>query len=203
MSIWFWITLVVLFLIFSLFMCAEFTGAGFCGFLTMMAGFFLLLVGLERDIAFKDVECEYETRNIYSLTLNSKIEGDATFAFVIGYATVDEVPCYYFYEERAGGMYLNSVSGQHSVLVETDEAVPHIEMPKYKKYKNPNWLGRIWRTDKRLKSLEEGVDFYIKHRNGNGIIDWSSVKINDDYMIRIYVPAGTIKKQFVADTANL
>lgn len=203
MSIWFWLSLLLAVTIFFLFMCAEFDGAGFCGFVVAIASFVLILAGSVKEISFRDVEYEYENRNIYSLTLNSKIEGEAAFAFVIGYANIDEVPCYYFYEDRAGGMYLNSVSGQHSVLIETDDVAPHIEMPKYKKFTNPTWLGKVWRTDKRLNELEVGVDFYERNRKDNGTIDWSSVRIDDNSMIRIYVPTGTIKKQFVADTSNL
>ena len=189
--------------VFLIIVSSDFTGSGSCAFIFAAGSFFLIFVGSVKEVAFKDIEYEYESRNVYSLTLNSKIEGDATFAFVIGYATVDEVPCYCLYEEHAGGMHLNTVSAQHSVLIESDEVAPHIEMPKYKKFTNPRWIGKVWRTKERLEELANGVDFYEMYRRDNGTIDWSYVKIDDNSMIRIYVPTGTIKKQFVADTSNL
>ena len=203
MSILFLVSLFLIVSVFLIIMSFDFTGSGFCGFIFAAGSFFLILAGSVKELAFKDIEYEYESRNVYSLTLNSKIDGEATFAFVIGYANVDEVPCYCLYEEHAGGMHLNTVSAQHSVLIESDDVAPHIEMPKYKKFTNPRWIGKVWRTKERLEELANGVDFYEMHRRDNGTIDWSYVKIDDDSMIRIYVPIGTIKKQFVADTSNL
>ena len=120
---------------------------------------FTMFYGCARPFAFNDIEVEYESRKIESLNLNSTIHGEARFAFIIGYAYVDEEPYYYFYEERAGGMYLNSISSTHSILIEDDSAEPHLEMPKYRKFKNPNWLAKLFRTQRRLDALANRIDF--------------------------------------------
>ena len=164
---------------------------------------FTMFYGCARPFAFNDIEVEYESRKIESLNLNSTIHGEARFAFIIGYAYVDEEPYYYFYEERAGGMYLNSISSTHSILIEDDSAEPHLEMPKYRKFKNPNWLAKLFRTQKRLDALANGIDFYEDQRGTNGTIRWKDVHVSDTTMVRIYVPRGTIKKQFISDPSLL
>ena len=160
---------------------------------------FTMFYGCARPFAFKDIEVEYESRKIESLNLNSTIHGEARFAFTIGYAYVDEEPYYYFYEERAGGLYLSSIPSTHSILIEDDSVEPHLEMPKYRKFKNPNWLAKLFRTQKRLDTLANGIDFYEDYRGTNGGIRWHTVHVSDDTMVKIYVPTGTIKKQFISD----
>ena len=164
---------------------------------------FTMFYGCARPFAFNDIEVEYESRKIESLNLNSTIHGEARFAFIIGYAYVDEEPYYYFYEERAGGLYLNSIPSTHSILIEDDSVEPHLEMPRYRKFKNPNQLAKLFRTQKRLDALANGIDFYEDQRGTNGTIRWKDVHVSDTTMVRIYVPRGTIKKQFISDPSLL
>lgn len=203
MSIWFYLCLLVYIVVFLALMCSESVFVHALALPFSIGGIIFLFCGVGRPIAFNTIDVEYESREIESLTLNSDIHGEGHWAFTIGYAYVDEMPFYYFYENRMGGMYLNSVSATHSILIETDDCTPHIEIPKLRKFKDPTWLGKWWRTNKRLKSLENGIDFYEKHRKTNGTISWIDVQVNDNSMVKIYVPTGTIKKQFNADTANL
>ena len=164
---------------------------------------FTMFYGCARPFAFNDIEVEYESRKIESLNLNSTIHGEAPFAFTIGYAYIDEEPYYYFYEERAGGLYLNSISSTHSILIEDDSVEPHLEMPKYRKFKNPNCLAKLFRAQRRLDALANGIDFYENHRGTNGGIRWNGVHVSDDTIVKIYVPGGTIKKQFISDPGLL
>ena len=159
--------------------------------------------GCARPFAFNDIEVEYESRKIESLNLNNPTHGEAHFGFTIGYAYVDEEPYYYFYEERAGGLYLNSIPSTHSILIEDDSVEPHLEMPRYRKFKNPNQLAKLFRTQKRLDALANGIDFYEDQRGTNGTIRWKDVHVSDTTMVRIYVPRGTIKKQFISDPGLL
>ena len=164
---------------------------------------FTMFYGCARPFAFNDIEVEYESRKIESLNLNSPVHGEAHFAFTIGYAYVGEEPYYYFYEERAGGLYLNSIPSTHSILIEDDSVEPHLEMPRYRKFKNPNQLAKLFRTQKRLDALANGIDFYEDQRGTNGTIRWKDVHVSDTTMVRIYVPRGTIKKQFISDPSLL
>lgn len=203
MSIWFFITIL---LFFGVLLCTDifdrnrYENLGHLSRFVIIALFvFTMFYGCARPFAFNDIEVEYESRKIESLNLNSTIHGQARFAFIIGYAYVDEEPYYYFYEERAGGMYLNSISSTHSILIEDDSVEPHLEMPKYRKFKNPNWLAKLFRTQKRLDALANRIDFYEDYRGTNGEIRWNAVHISDDTLVKIYVPRGTIKKQFISD----
>lgn len=208
MSIWFYLSFVLLIgllaLTVALFDENDFEPLGHITRFVLIFAFSIAMInGCSRAIGFNDKEIEYESRNIESLSLNSSVHGEAQFAFTIGYAYIDELPYYYFYEERAGGMYMNTVSAMHSVLIESDTVTPHIEIPKLMKYKNPNALARLFRTQKRLDDLAAGVDFYTDRRSTNGTIRWSDVHISDDSLVKIYVPVGTIKKQYNADPALL
>ena len=203
MSFWFFATIL---LFVAAMLCTEFFDRKSYEVLAHLSRFaiialfvFTMFYGCARPFAFNDIEVEYESRKIESLNLNSTIHGEARFAFIIGYAYVDEEPYYYFYEERAGGMYLNSISSTHSILIEDDSAEPHLEMPKYRKFKNPNWLAKLFRTQRRLDVLANRIDFYEDYRGTNGEIRWNAVHISDDTMVKIYVPRGTIKKQFISD----
>lgn len=207
MSIWFF---VIVLLFFGAMICTVFfddSGYEVLGHLSRLAiivlFFFAMIYGCARSVGFDTIEVEYESRKIESLNLNSTIHGEGHFAFTIGYAYVDEDPYYYFYEERAGGLYLNSVSAMHSVLIEDDSVEPHLEMPRYRKFKNPNWLAKLFRTQKRLDELASGIDFYEQQRGAIGAIKWKEVQVSDSTMIRIYVPRGTIKKQYVSDPGQL
>ena len=207
MSIWFFITILLLF---SVLLCTDFFDRKRYEFLGHLSRFIIIALfvftmfhGCARQFAFNDIEVEYESRKIESLNLNNATHGEAHFAFTIGYAYVDEEPYYYFYEERAGGLYLNSISSTHSILIEDDSVEPHLEIPKYRKFKNPNWLAKLFRTQKRLDALANGIDFYEDYRRTNGRIRWNNVHVSDDTLVKIYVPRGTIKKQFVSDPGLL
>lgn len=203
MSFWFFATIL---LFVAAMLCTEILDRKCYDVLAILSRFtiialfvFTMFYGCVRPFAFNDIEVEYESRKIESLNLNSPVHGEAHFAFTIGYAYVDEEPYYYFYEERAGGLYLNSISSKHSILIEDDSVEPHLEMPKYRKFENPNWLAKLFRTQRRLDVLANRIDFYEDYRGTNGEIRWNAVHISDDTMVKIYVPRGTIKKQFISD----
>ena len=207
MSIWFFITIL---LFFGVLLCTDFfdrkryKNLGHLSRFVIIALFvFTMFRGCARPFAFNDIEIGYESRKIESLNLNNTTHGEAHFGFTIGYAYVDEEPYYYFYEERAGGLYLNSIPSTHSILIEDDSVEPHLEMPRYRKFKNPNQLAKLFRTQKRLDALANGIDFYEDQRGTNGIIRWKDVHVSDTTMVRIYVPRGTIKKQFISDPGLL
>ena len=207
MSIWFFITIL---LFFGVLLCTDFfdrkryENLGHLSRFVIIALFvFTMFRGCARPFAFNDIEVEYESRKIESLNLNNTTHGEAHFAFTIGYAYIDEEPYYYFYEERAGGLYLNSIPSTHSILIEDDSVEPHLEMPRYRKFKNPNQLAKLFRTQKRLDALANGIDFYEDQRGTNGAIKWKDVYVSDTTMVRIYVPRGTIKKQFISDPSLL
>ena len=203
MSFWFFATIL---LFVAAMLCTEILDRKCYDVLAILSRFaiialfvFTMFYGCTRPFAFNDIEVEYESRKIESLNLNSTTHGEAHFAFTIGYAYIDEEPYYYFYEERAGGLYLNSISSKHSILIEDDSVEPHLEMPKYRKFENPNWLAKLFRTQRRLDALANRIDFYEDYRGTNGEIRWNAVHISDDTMVKIYVPRGTIKKQFISD----
>ena len=207
MSIWFFITIL---LFFGVLLCTDFfdrkryKNLGHLSRFVIIALFiFTMFRGCARPFAFNDIEIGYESRKIESLNLNNTTHGEAHFGFTIGYAYVDEEPYYYFYEERAGGLYLNSIPSTHSILIEDDSVEPHLEMPRYRKFKNPNQLAKLFRTQKRLDALANGIDFYEDQRGTNGTIRWKDVHVSDTTMVRIYVPRGTIKKQFISDPGLL
>lgn len=207
MSIWFFITIL---LFFGVLLCTDifdrkrYANLGHLSRFVIIALFvFTMFRGCARPFAFNDIEIGYESRKIESLNLNNTTHGEAHFGFTIGYAYVDEEPYYYFYEERAGGLYLNSIPSTHSILIEDDSVEPHLEMPRYRKFKNPNQLAKLFRTQKRLDALANGIDFYEDQRGTNGAIRWKDVHVSDTTMVRIYVPRGTIKKQFISDTSLL
>lgn len=207
MSIWFFITIL---LFFGVLLCTDifdrkrYKNLGHLSRFVIIALFvFTMFRGCARPFAFNDIEIGYESRKIESLNLNNTTHGEAHFGFTIGYAYVDEEPYYYFYEERAGGLYLNSIPSTHSILIEDDSVEPHLEMPRYRKFKNPNQLAKLFRTQKRLDALANGIDFYEDQRGTNGAIRWKDVHVSDTTMVRIYVPRGTIKKQFISDPSLL
>ena len=207
MSIWFFITIL---LFFGVLLCTDifdrkrYENLGHLSRFVIIALFvFTMFHGCARPFAFNDIEVEYESRKIESLNLNNTTHGEAHFGFTIGYAYVDEEPYYYFYEERAGGLSLNSIPSTHSILIEDDSVEPHLEMPRYRKFKNPNQLAKLFRTQKRLDALANGIDFYEDQRGTNGTIRWKDVHVSDTTMVRIYVPRGTIKKQFISDPGLL
>ena len=203
MSFWFFATIL---LFVAAMLCTEFFDRKSYEVLAHLSRFaiialfvFTMFYGCARPFAFNDIEVEYESRKIESLNLNSTTHGEAHFAFTIGYAYIDEEPYYYFYEERAGGLYLNSIPSTHSILIEDDSVEAHLEMPKYRKFKNPNWLAKLFRTQRRLDALANRIDFYEDYRGTNGEIRWNAVHVSDGTMVKIYVPRGTIKKQFISD----
>ena len=203
MSFWFFATIL---LFVAAMLCTEILDRKYYDVLAILSRFaiialfvFTMFYGCARPFAFNDIEVEYESRKIESLNLNSTTHGEAHFAFTIGYAYIDEEPYYYFYEERAGGLYLNSIPSAHSILIEDDSVEPHLEMPKYRKFESPNWLAKLFRTQRRLDALANRIDFYEDYRGTNGEIRWNAVHISDDTMVKIYVPRGTIKKQFISD----
>ena len=203
MSIWFFITIL---LFFGVLLCTDivdrkrYENLGHLSRFVIIALFvFTMFRGCARPFAFNDIEIGYESRKIESLNLNNTTHGEAHFGFTIGYAYVDEEPYYYFYEERARGLYLNSIPSTHSILIEDDSVEPHLEMPRYRKFKNPNQLAKLFRTQKRLDALANGIDFYEDQRGTNGTIRWKDVHVSDTTMVRIYVPRCTIKKQFISD----
>ena len=207
MSIWFFITIL---LFFGVLLCTDifdrkrYENLGHLSRFVIIALFvFTMFRGCARPFVFNDIEIGYESRKIESLNLNNTTHGEAHFGFTIGYAYVDEEPYYYFYEERAGGLYLNSIPSTHSILIEDDSVEPHLEMPRYRKFKNPNQLAKLFRTQKRLDALANGIDFYEDQRGTNGAIRWKDVYVSDTTMVRIYVPRGTIKKQFISDPGLL
>ena len=207
MSFWFFATIL---LFVAAMLCTEFFDRKSYEVLAILSRFaiialfvFTMFYGCARPFAFNDIEVEYESRKIESLNLNSTTHGEAHFGFTIGYAYINEEPYYYFYEERAGGLYLNSIPSTHSILIEDDSVEPHLEMPRYRKFKNPNQLAKLFRTQKRLDALANGIDFYEDQRGTNGTIRWKDVHVSDTTMVRIYVPRGTIKKQFISDPSLL
>ena len=207
MSIWLFITII---LFFGVLLCTDifdrkrYENLGHLSRFVIIAFFvFKMFRECARPFAVNDIEIGYESRKIESLNLNNTTHGEAHFGFTIGYAYVDEEPYYYFYEERAGGLYLNSIPSTHSILIEDDSVEPHLEMPRYRKFKNPNQLAKLFRTQKRLDALANGIDFYEDQRGTNGTIRWKDVHVSDTTMVRIYVPRGTIKKQFISDPGLL
>ena len=54
-----------------------------------------------------------------------------------------------------------------------------------------------------IDALANGIDFYEDQRGTNGTIRWKDVHVSDTTMVRIYVPRGTIKKQFISDPGLL
>lgn len=176
------------------------------GFGSLVGIVLILMLGVPR-FNFNTVEYEYKSTNIESITLNSKVSGEAHFAFTIGYAYIDETPVYYFYENSPlGGMKLNSVSANHSVLIETDDVTPHVEIVDKIRFKDPNFWAKLLRTKRRLYKLGvEGENYYsyLKAVNHDGTISWKGVPQTDQTIIKLYVPTGTIKKQFDVNTMNL
>ena len=71
--------------------------------------------------------------------------------------------------------------------------------PRYREFKDPNQLAKLFRTHKRLEALANGIDFYEDYRGTNGRIRWNNVHVSDDTIVKIYVPEDTIKKQFISD----
>lgn len=181
------------------------TFPGFCiGFAAVVGLVCAIIFGVPRT-NFNEIEYQYKSTNIESITLNSNTTGELHMAFTIGTGYIEETPVYYFYEHSdLGGMKLSSVSANHSILIETDDEVPHIEMVDKIKFKNPNFIASLFRTKRRLNHLEiEGEDYYNNRRRPDGTIMWQDVHYNEHAIIKIYVPKNTIKRQFSVDTMNL
>jgi len=171
---------------------------GFSGFAGLVVALYFILC---KPVAFEDIEYRYEFTNIESISLNGATSG----AFTIGTGFVHETPVYYFYEQDDfGGLKLNCISANHAVLIEDDNVSPHIEMVHRVRFKNPTKIAKFFRTKRRLDMLaNNGEDLYMHARMRDDTILWSHVPQSKKTVIKVYVPRGTIKKEFNADVSHI
>lgn len=145
-------------------------------FILLFAPAINLAIGVQSEEQYE--ETIYE---ITGLELHNSVEEQLSGAFILGTGAVQGETStklkYVFFSNTQYGKKMEIIDGTNVYIRETDEETPKLKVIKSRRYKNPNWLDKLW--DSKQTKIEFGT---IEHGKIL-VVPTNTIKI--DYNVEI------------------
>ena len=142
----------------------------------LFAPFVNLAVGLQSEEQYEEVVYE-----ITGLELHSSTEEHFAGAFILGTGVVQGETStnlkYVFFSNTQYGKKMEVLDGTNVYIRETDEETPKLKIIKSRRYKNANWLDKLW------DSKQTKIEFGTVEHGKILVVPTNTIKI--DYNVEI------------------